>query len=442
MEIIMKSDKVPFRQLFNLKDDLAKGRTSMVLSASFVSMITWLSTGLFYTSFLTSNDINVVEIGILAFVPYIAKCFSVFSPSILERFKKRKLVLALSRFIYYTLNLFAVTVLPYFVSDPQMKISFFIVIEFAANIIYSMFSDGYSVWHLNFIPDSVRVDYFSANTLITAFLGCGTSLAASVVADVLTGSPYEETIIVILRLIAYALGILDVIILSAPKEFPYKQATAPRLTDIFVKPIKHTPFALTMIIVAVYNFFYYMPSATLNYYLRNDIGVEYTLTSIINAFYPIFVFLFLPFWQKVIRKWGWMKAFAVAELLHVPTTLLYSFINGDNYMWVLPTVRLTQHFFGVGRNVAYANLMYINMPDTDRTNYVSFHTLVLNVATFLGIMTGTFFVSIFPDAQLNLFGFTFGNAQMLLWIQMVGQFIAPFLVFVLFIKNSNRETSL
>ena len=83
------------------------------------------------------------------------------------------------------------------------------------------------------------------------------------------------------------------------------------------------------------------------------------------------------------------------------------------------------------------------MPETDRTNYVSFHTLVLNIATFLGIMTGTFFVSVFPDAQLNLFGFTFGNAQMLLWIQMVGQFIAPFLVYVLFIKNSNKnETSL
>ena len=435
----MKSDKVPFRKLFNLKDDLAKGRSCMVLSASFVSMITWLSTGLFYTSFLTSNGINVVEVGILAFIPYIANCFSIFSPSILERFKRRKLLLAIGRLSYYTLNLLAVTLLPYFVTDQSMKMSLFVATVFAANIIQALFSDGYSVWHLNFIPDDVRVDYFSANTLITAVLGCGTSLAASVVADLLTGSPYEETIIIILRMIAYCLGILDVILLSAPKEFPYKQTGRPRLRDIFIKPVKHTPFALTMIVVAGYNFFLHLPTSTLNYYLRNDIGVEYTLTSVINMFYPVFVFLFLPFWKKILKKLGWLKAFAIAEVLHVPTTLLYSFINGGNYMWILPTVRLAQHFFGVGRNVAYANLMYLNMPETDRTNYVSFHTLVLNGATFLGIMAGTFFVGIFPNTNLNILGFTFGNAQVLLWVQMFGQAIVPMLVMLLFRKKRTEN---
>ncbi len=428
----MKSDKVPFRKLFNLKDDLAKGRSCMVLDSAFTSMITWLSTGLFYTSFLTANGINIVEIGILAFVPYIANCFSIFSPSILERFKRRKLILALSRLAYYTLNLLAVTLLPYFVTDQSLKMTLFIVTVFAANIIQALFSSGYSVWHLNFIPDEVRVDYFSANTLITAFLGCGTSLAASVIADVLTGSEYEQAIIIILRIVAYAIGVLDVIMLSLPKEFPYKQENKPRLRDIFTKPFSHRPFLLTMVVVAGYNFFLNLPTSSLNYYLRNDIGVEYTLTSIINAFYPIFIVVFLPFWQKVLRRLGWMKAFAVAEALHAPTTLLYAFVNEGNYLWLLTAVRLTQHFVGVGRNVAYANLMYLNMPETDRTNYVSFHTLVLNMATFLGVMAGTAFVGAFPDAYVNLFGFGFGNVQMQLWIQMLGQIIVPVLALTLF----------
>lgn len=428
----MKSDKVPFRKLFNLKDDLAKGRACMVLSASFVSMITWLSTGLFYTSFLTANGINIVEAGILAFIPYIANCFSIFSPSILERFKRRKMILALSRFAYYTLNLLAVTLLPYFVSDQSMKMTLFVMIVFAANIIQAIFSGGYSVWHLSFIPDEVRVDYFSANTLISAVLGCGTSLAASIIADVLTGSAYEEAIIVILRIVAYALGILDVILLSLPKEFPYKQESKPRLRDIFVKPISHKPFLLTMVIIAGYNFFLHLPTSSLNYYLRNDVGVEYTLTSIINAIYPLFIFLFLPFWQKILRKAGWMKAFAIGEALHVPTTLLYSFVDKGNYLWLLPTVRLAQHFFGVGRNVAYANLMYLNMPESDRTNYVSFHALVLNGAGFLGAMAGTAFIDAFPNAYINLFGFPFGNVQMQLWIQMFGQILVPILAITLF----------
>jgi len=427
--------RIGLRELFNFREDLAKGRSCVLISAVCVSMLTWLSTGLFYTSFLSANGINIVEIGILSFIPFIANCFSIFTPSILERFRRRRWILAGSRLLYYTLNLLGVTVLPYFVEDPALKMYLFVVIVFAANIVNALFSGGYAVWHVNFIPDAVRAEYFSTKTLVTAVLGCGTSLAASIIADVLHGSAYEETIIVLLRIAAYLLGILDVVLLTLPKEFPYKQEKSkPRLGDIFIKPLKCRRFALTMLIIASYNFFLQIPQSSLNYYLLNDVGVEYTLISTVNMFYPIFLFLFLPIWKKILYRFGWFRTYALGELLHVPTTLLYSCISGKNYMWVLPTVRLAQHFFGVGRNVAYANLMYINLPQTDQTNYVSFHTLTLNIASFLGMMAGTGFVAAFPDLRISLLGMEFCNVQVLMWIEMFGQMLTPLMVMLLLPK--------
>lgn len=38
-----------FSPLFHFRDELAKGRTCTICSAIMVSMITWLTTGLFYT---------------------------------------------------------------------------------------------------------------------------------------------------------------------------------------------------------------------------------------------------------------------------------------------------------------------------------------------------------------------------------------------------------
>ncbi len=435
MSIKQKFQTSNFYSLFNFRQEHAVGRSCMLLSSAISSVISWLTAGLFYTSFLMANGIDVVKIGIITFVPYIANCASIFSPSILERFAKRKGILTVSRAAYYTLNILAITVMPRFITDPTAKMTLFVVLIFAANIINALFTSGYQVWQVNFIPEKVRASYFSINTLFTAFIGCGAALVSSMVADALAASSYKDTIIVIFRYIAYAFGLLDVFILAKPKEYPYLRSEAkPRLQDIFVKPIQNKKFALTMLIVFVWNVVISVPSASLNYYLINNVGVSYTFIYVINMFYPLFLLLFLPGWNKLLRRWGWLRTFAYAALLHTPTNLLYSCATAANFHWVIPVVRLTQHLFGVGMNVAYANMVYLNLPPEDQTNYISFHTLVLNGATFLGIMAGTWFVGTYPDLQLQIGGMVFTNHQMLLWVNALGNLLVPIAVLKLLPK--------
>ncbi|MBR2948491.1 MAG: MFS transporter [Lachnospiraceae bacterium] len=445
--ILKKIRRSTFFKLFNFNDDLAKGRSCMILSAVMCSVISWLTTGLFYTSFLMTNGIDIVNIGILTFVPYIASCFSIFSPSILERFQKRKFLLAGSRIAYYTLNLLAITVMPRFVSDPALKMVLFVIIVFTANIINALFSSGYSVWQVKFIPDDVRADYFSLNQLITSFIGCGAALLSSIVADALSGSAYEDTIIIIFRYVAYALGVLDVVLLSIPKEFPYSRSKElPRLRHIITKPFTHKKFAITMAIVFVWTFCINAPQSTVNYYLINNVGVSYSFIYTINMFYPFFLLFFLPLWNKFLRKKGWFTTFALGAMLLCPTNLMYSCVTADNYTWLFPTLRLIQHFIGVGCNVAYANMAYINLPEKDQTNYIAFHTLVVNIAGFLGMMLGTSFVAAYPDIVVTVFGLQFTNVQMLFWLEALGEISVGIAVFLLtpvitpdHLKNQKRK---
>ena len=420
--ILARLRQSAFFELFHFGDDLAKGRSCMLLSAMLVSVINWLTTGLFYTSFLMTNGIDIVNIGILTFVPFIANCFSIFSPSILERFQKRKGLLAGSRIIYYTLNILGITVLPRFVSDPTLKMTLFVLLVFAANIINALFSSGYSVWQVKFIPDEVRADYFSLNQLITAFIGCGAALLSGMVADALAGSAYETTIIIVFRCLAYGLGLLDVLILSLPKEYPYSRSNdLPRLRHIITKPFTHKKFAITMGIVFVWTFCINAPQSTLNYYLINDVGVSYFFIYVINMFYPFFLMAFLPLWNRFLRVKGWFTTFAIGGILLCPTSLMYSCVTASNFIWLLPTLRLIQHFIGVGCNVAYANMAFINLPEEDQTNYIAFHTLVVNIASFLGMMLGTSFVAAFPDILVTLFGLKFTNVQLLFWLEALGE---------------------
>ncbi len=432
--------KIRTRDLFRTSDEGGRGRLCMVTSGVLTSIISWISTGLFYTGFMSAYGIDIVGVGIIAFIPAIANCFSVFSPSILERFRRRKAILAAARMAYYTLNLLGVTVMPTIVTDPSARMNCFIGIVFAANIINALFSGGYSVWHLNFLPVEVRAEYFSLSTTVTAFMGLGASLLASIAADALAGSENQLKVIILLRIGAYVLGVIDTIVLSLPKEYPYRHSgDRPKLTDIIVKPIKHPRFALTMLIVASYTFTSNITPSPLNYYLLNTVGVEYTLISAVNFCYPFILILTLPLWKKVLRRLGWLRTFALGEALHIPTTLLYSCIGAGNYFWILPAVRLTQHVIGVARNVAYQNMLYINMPKSDQTNYVSFHTLAVNISAFLGTSLGTWLIAAFPDLDIRLFGISFCNVQALMWIEALGQLITPLLLMVLIRKLTPPE---
>ena len=145
-------------RLFNLKEEKAKGRCVMLTSSVLGNVISWLTGSLFYTSFLMANGIDLVKIGVISFVPYIANLFSVFSPSILERFPRRRWVLFGGRLTFHTLNIFAITIMPMLVHDQNARTVCFVALVFAANIINALFSSGYSAWHLNFIPNDIRAE--------------------------------------------------------------------------------------------------------------------------------------------------------------------------------------------------------------------------------------------------------------------------------------------
>jgi len=425
--------------LFNFSDDMAKGRSCIMLYNSVSSMITWMTTGLFYTSFLMANGIDLVNINILTFVPYIASCFAIFAPMILERFQRRKWILVGIKLLSDGLNLLGVTLLPIFVHDPQLKVTCFVLLVFLSHIANSITSSGFQAWHIRFIPEPIRADYFAINNFMLNLLGISAALVSGVIADALSGSPYENAIIVAFRYAAFGLSLLNAYALSRPKEFAYERSKAKvRLLDIFVLPVKNSKFLLTMGIVALLTLTSSLPAASLNYYLLDDVHMNYTFNNILNVLYPPIVLLLMAPWKKVLQKIGWWKLYALCALLYAPTVVMTGFVTAGNYLWLYALVRILQHIVGVGQNLATSNVLYINLPDTDQTNYLSFYTLVSNAAAFGGMMFGTWFGEAFETILVSLPGFSFGNAQLLQIFSGAGMFLVPLFVMLLF-KRLNPD---
>ncbi|MBQ8497279.1 MAG: hypothetical protein IJ489_07510 [Clostridia bacterium] len=404
----------PLRYVYNIKDDLGRGRFCMLMSSVMAGLVGQLSGGLFYTSFLLMYGLDKSRIGILTFIPYITCLLNIFSPLILERFKKRKWILATSKLVYYFINIIGITLLPTLVTDPDQRLLWFVILVVAASSINQLFASGFSAWNANFLPDNVRVDYFNSASCINSAFTYIITLIVSAIGDALTGTPHELPMLTAIRYIAFTLAVLDCAIWLIPKEFPYAKTARTKISNIFTLPFKSKRFLGTILIAAAYTFALNLPNATLNAYVLEDVGISYTLCNGINATYFLFFFFFANMWKRLISKHYWFRAFAIVLILHAITYYAYSFVTADT-VWLYVVIRFSQHVLGVATGTIMSSLPYINLPDEDRTNYLSFHAIVSNLAAFFSMMLGTVFTGFMGENIISVFGYPFSSTQILLF---------------------------
>ena len=400
--------------LYNFHDSQAMGRLMLLFSTAAGNLAAVLTAGLFYTGFLINNGINLTNIGIITFLPSLASLFALLAPSILERFPKRKWILAAGKFCYYTVYILGGTLVPLLVHNYAVKVVLFAVTVFLGHSFNAIVTSGYTAWHINFLPEHIRAEHFGINSLVANVSAQGFGFLFALLVDSMPADTAANAIVV-LRYAGYAAGLLDVFILTRPVEYPYEESGArPKLRDIFRLPLQNKKFSLCILIIVTWTFFANLPSSVLNYRLLEQLHVSYSTIQFINVLFPFFLAVFLGPCRRLLNRFGWLEVFAVGGVVEGFTFIAYGFVSGQNVSWLFPAVRLSQHLLtALATSIPFSNMQYMNLPPENRTNYMSFYILSANIAAFLGMMFGTWFVALFPDLSLNCFGVEIGNIQLL-----------------------------
>ncbi len=405
-----------FVKLLNWNDDLGKGRRCMLLSAFLSTVVNAVANGTLYTAFLASHDFSIADTAFLSVIPSLAACFCVLSPVFLERFQKRRWLLAGGRLAYYLLNLLGLTLLALFAKTPSARLWGFSVILLCSNLINSLFSNGYSVWHLNFMPVELRAKYLSYQQITTTVASILSLFGFGFLADALRDTPYEASVLTALRFVALAFALVELVVLCLPKEYPYpRKETSIRLSNIIRLPLQHKKFMLTMSVIAMWNFITAFPASAWSYYLLHDVGTGVTTINLYYLFTAVCL-LFSPFWRTCLYKFSWFRTFAYCAMVHIPAVVLMAFISPENYRLIYPIAIFIQAFVGVGLNLSWSNFPFVNTPETDQTYYLAFYTLLASVGSFLGNAVGAWFVRAFPDG-MRLFSVHFDTPPTMLLIQ-------------------------
>lgn len=419
----MSAKQSTFRKVYNFHDPDARGRVCLLVFSVVECFLQYITSGIFYTQFLQSYNVDITGVGILNFVPFLASMLVFFTPGILSRFPRRRWLLAGCKLSYYLLNVVGLTLLPALIRDYSTLLVCMIAVSFLSSLFNVVATAGYAAWHIRFQPEEVRAYHMTISQFLNAFISGILMLCAGWLCDHLA-----DWFILALRYFAFGLGVVNIIFLLIPREVEYPVVHAPRFSDIISIPIRHKKFMRTMLVVFLWQFSLNCYSSQLNFYLLDTVGMTQTFYNVIIFLYGPFYMLFMSFWRKRIERTSWFRVFAYSLLIVAPLQILYGFVRpGDFtlnlgslaltvplYVPLVLLVRVPQHFAGTGHNTAFANFQYINMPLTNRDSFTSFYQIIFNLGSLAGMLFGIIFTELTKDFSFTAFGYTYRTGTPLL----------------------------
>lgn len=419
----MSSTLSTFKKVYNLHDPDARGRVCLLIYTVVESFLIYITSGIFYTQFLQSYNVDITGVGVLNFVPFLASMFVFFTPGILNRIHRRRWFLAACKFLYYLLNVAGLTLLPALIKEYDLLLYCMIATSFLASLFNVIATAGYAAWHIRFQPEEVRAYHMTVSQFLNALISGVLMLCAGWLCDHLS-----DWFILALRYFAFGLGVVNVIFLLIPREVEYPVGHTPRFSDILSIPLRNKKFMRTMLVVFLWQFSTYCYSSQLNFYLLDTVGMTQTFYNIVIFLYGPFFMLSMNFWRKRIERTSWFKVFAYSLLIVAPLQILYGFIRPGSFTvtigslaLVIPLyvplallVRLPQHFGGVGHNVAFSNFQYINMPLVNRDSFTSFYQIIFNLGSLVGMLFGIIFTELTKEFSFTAFGYTYKTGTPLL----------------------------
>lgn len=412
MKSSIQNMKTSFGQIFSFENDESKGRIIALTSTLLTTVYNVFVTGIFYTGFLSMYGMTITDAGVLTFIPYLCNMLSLFSPKLLNHFKKRKAILLTAKVIYYFIYVVLITVMPQFVTDPDARLGWFVALSAISTSFYALFSSGITNWMYCFYPkdNDLRLRYLTMTQMFSSILSSIILLGSGFLTDALSNSPHQDQLILIFRYFAFVLVLLDVFITAKAREYPYEESAHVKLSQVFTLPFQHRKFLYCMILMFIWNFASNLNNGLWNYHLLNHMNFSYTTINTVSVTHTVFLIVLMPIWNRILRRYSWVKTLGISFFLMSFCEIFYFLMTPERSFIYLPNA-LFQTAMSVGSNLAYANLLYLNLPKEDSTAYITFNTIGINIFGLLGLITGTWVSSITGDERVWMFGMNMYSVQ-------------------------------
>ncbi len=403
--------------VFNRSEEFARNRLYILWFSIFANVIAILYGGYFFTGLLLKLGADDAYMGAVTIVTYACNVLAVLSPMFIERFARRKRMLMWARAIYYVLLLGFITLIPFIGAGNGVKLASILTIIALVNLISAFTGSGFSVWHLQSMPQSVRSSFYSNLNMIIGVLNMILLNLAGLFADYFKARGREILGIVLLRAMAALFAVVEIWTLSRIKEYPYTQPpTKINLRDIFRNPLKNKRYRAVMAVIVLWTLTASIPGPFYQVYLIKDLKISYSFLSVVNLLNIPVLLIALPIWGRIIARSGDVKLMPKLAGFIALHYLSLAFVTGGNYQWLYPVTVFYYFLLAAGITQAASLMPFKYIPEINQSNYLSFYGTANTLAALAGTLLGQQLVLLTEELKFPLFGMVIANKQFIMLI--------------------------
>ena len=401
-------------------DGCARGRRNILLGTLSAGMITSLTAGIYFTSLMLAMGASDTYIGYVTAFTSLSGIVQIFAPLILEKLPRRKGLLLTAKIIYYLLDIAVIGVIPLLPISQTSKLVLFMGTIVCMHTINYLATPGISAWQMQSLPMSKRVNFYTLSNIGTMILNQITAFLAGVLLDTFEGrelslGTFSPTItaIIILRVVALLVAFVECRSYAKVSEFPYETDANSKLGwKLLSAPLKDKLFMRTILIPICFTFSCGIVGQYFSIYLLEDVKMSYFIIALGGFLSTPLTILVTPIWYRAVRKVTWPKLLAMAQIGNLVAYTLNAFITPQTRAIYFLCI-LIGSAFSACINIVQSNLVYLHMPAANRTSYFSFYSILILLASFLGVNTGIFIINSTSNLRLSILGFDMGNKQYL-----------------------------
>lgn len=401
------------KRLVSGESDESRSRKYILLWNGSANITANLVGGNFLVGLYAVLHVSDVLLGVLTTLIQFCNIFQILSPLLLNRFKRIKPILLVTRILYYSVVIVLIGLIPLVPGEDGFRVGLLLVAMIFANLVNALSAPGYSVLHIRSIPDESRADFFSVLSLLNNICIYVFIFLCGYVVDFFRdrGSLYAG--IAAVRVIAIGFAVLELYAHCHIHEFDEPEGDKPRhLLNPFL-PLKNREFTICTLLTGLYSFFANIPGMFYSSYLVNEVVIPFSFLGFVTFLSVPIMVLMVPVWNRIIRKTSWFSTISVSLLLVSLHYFMLAFVDRGNYL-VLYTVAMIYYFSIIpGVSIVTANLPFYRLPEGGRTVFLAFYAGFNSFMAMLGFFCGSLFIGLSGSFRLNFLGWSLGNKQLI-----------------------------
>ncbi|MFC2034103.1 MFS transporter [Chloroflexota bacterium] len=363
-------------------------------------------------AFALALGANNFQIGILAAIPFIMQILQIPAVWLVDKFRRRKIIVLLSWFPAQLLWL-PIALIPFFLAAPSnAAISLLLALITFRGLLHSITSSAWNAWIRDLVPESVLGKFFSRRLAFATFSGIVFSLSTAFFINYwLTHTPSGDAIFGYtwaLLLGAIFLGLSSPVFMALMPEPLMQPLTShqPPIWQRLTAPIQDHNFRRLLLFLIAWGFASNMAIPFFAVHMLQRLGLSVSWVIALSVLSQIFYILFVRFWGNFADRFGNKSVLSIGVSLYLLIFLGWIFTTmPEKYFLTVPLLILLHVFAGIASAAVTLTISTIGLklaPQDEATSYL----VGASVATSLGAGLGPLFSGLLADyfyiRQLNL----------------------------------------